>query len=203
MNPVELIKLNLLLEYALDVDGCLIPRGEANVGGVPRFLLASYEGGCLRYFCHSLPVGLRTRLRALPPDQVFKHPTRVGRILAEDRPCLEMWNGKGYIFERIATPNEFPDVLARENSFVIVVGGKPVSRAWTVRGDDRAEEVAVETTPEYRGHGYARQVTAAWAYQVLSAEKVAFYSHSRENLASRALARSLGLIQYATVIEFR
>ena len=77
-----------------------------------------------------------------------------------------------------------------------------MSWAWTSQESDQAAELAVETEPEYRRRGYARQVVAAWATHVLQENKVAFYSHEVDNTASEALARSLGVVQYAVVTTY-
>jgi hypothetical protein len=53
-----------------------------------------------------------------------------------------------------------------------------------------------------RRRGYARQVVAAWATYVLGEGKVAFYSHEAGNVASEALARSLGVAQYAVMTNY-
>ena len=58
------------------------------------------------------------------------------------------------------------------------------------------------TLPEFRRRGYARQVTAAWAHDIQQQDKVPFYSHRLSNLASQAVARSLGLIPFQTAVAY-
>jgi len=50
--------------------------------------------------------------------------------------------------------------------------------------------------PEHRRRGYGRQVAAAWAHHVMKQGRVAFFSHVHGNMASRALASSLGVVEY-------
>jgi GNAT acetyltransferase-like protein len=80
--------------------------------------------------------------------------------------------------------------------------GHPVSRAWSARQSDRADECAVETIEAFRRQGLASEVVAAWMNAGLAAGKVPFYSHAASNDASRALAVHLGLEHVFTVFAF-
>jgi predicted GNAT family acetyltransferase len=90
------------------------------------------------------------------------------------------------------------DVGYREAMFAVVIDGHAVSIAASVRTSLSADEVGVETAPAYRGLGYARQAVTAWARAVRSMKRIALYSTSWDNVASQALARSLGLTVYGT-----
>lgn len=52
----------------------------------------------------------------------------------------------------------------------------------------------VHTDLAHRRRGYAAQVASAWADGVTASGRVAFYSHLRDNHASRALPTRLGRI---------
>lgn len=80
----------------------------------------------------------------------------------------------------------------------IVEDGAAVSLCFSSRLTDCAAEAGLETDPAYRGSGYAPRVVAAWAVEVRSSGRVPLYSTSWDNYASQAVARKLGLIQYAT-----
>ncbi len=54
----------------------------------------------------------------------------------------------------------------------------------------------LETFEEYRGRGYVPAVVAEWARAVRATGRIPLYGTSWDNLASRAVARKLGLIQY-------
>jgi predicted GNAT family acetyltransferase len=56
----------------------------------------------------------------------------------------------------------------------------------------------VETLEGYRGRGYAPMVVAAWARAVRETGRIPLYSTSRNNRASEAVARKLGLVQYGS-----
>ena len=81
--------------------------------------------------------------------------------------------------------------------------GVVAARAWTTADSARATEVEVETHPDFRRRGYARQVVAAWAADALASGKAVFYSHVSANDASRGVARSLGLTWLSDEVEYR
>jgi RimJ/RimL family protein N-acetyltransferase len=80
--------------------------------------------------------------------------------------------------------------------------GEPVSWAWSSRTNAKAAELAIETKPAFRRRGFARQVAAAWARYQLQQQKIAFYSHLHDNLPSRALAASLGVVHIMDVVGY-
>jgi predicted GNAT family acetyltransferase len=82
----------------------------------------------------------------------------------------------------------------------MVVDGAAVSMCSCARLTDRAAQASLETLEAYRGRGYAAVVVAAWARAVRDSGRIPFYSTPHDNVASQAVARKLGLIQYA--VEF-
>ena len=83
-----------------------------------------------------------------------------------------------------------PAVVVREQ-------GESVSVCHCARRGPRAAEAGVETIEAARGRGHARAAVAAWAAHVRAAGRLPLYSTWWENLASRAVAESLGAIAYA------
>jgi RimJ/RimL family protein N-acetyltransferase len=79
----------------------------------------------------------------------------------------------------------------------MVVDGGAVSLCYSCRLTERAAEAGLETMESYRGRGYAPAVTAAWARAIRDSGRIPFYSTSWDNLASQAVARKLGLVQFA------
>lgn len=90
-----------------------------------------------------------------------------------------------------------------EPCLVIVVEGMAVALCYSARLTDRAAEAGVETLEPYRGRGYASTVVAAWARAVRGTGRTPLYSTSWDNLASQAVARKLGLIQYGSDLSVR
>jgi ribosomal protein S18 acetylase RimI-like enzyme len=75
-----------------------------------------------------------------------------------------------------------------------LVDGRVVSICHTPRPmSDRAAECGVWTHPDYRGRGYASEVTAVWADILRPSGRYLFYSTLPENLASQRVADRLQL----------
>lgn len=199
LDALDLIRLNTEIENAFNADGDLVPLpGKASV------LLAIHQhwAGYVTHFGHQLPPEIRHQLRALDPERVLHDHARVQRIISAHAVCSHVFAAKAYYFAHVPTAEEQPDVMFRQGAYVVLVGGEPVSRAWTQDGSDHAAELAVETLPAFQRRGYGRQVVAAWAAHVMAQGKVAFYSHQIGNMASEALARSLGVVQYAISVAY-
>jgi len=82
-----------------------------------------------------------------------------------------------------------------------VIDNKAVAICRTVRRSSLGLEGGVDTTLEYRKRGFGAQTVASWATKVWSLGFIPCYSTQWENKASLALARKLGMIQYATDIN--
>jgi predicted GNAT family acetyltransferase len=84
--------------------------------------------------------------------------------------------------------------------WAVKVKGRIVTTCRSLQENAECAEAYIFTIPEFRHHGYGRQTAAAWAADVIRAGKVALYSFRKDNLPSRALARSLGLETFAEVV---
>jgi hypothetical protein len=195
----ELIRQNIEIENEITPEGDLkpLPGKESAL-----FSINHYKDGYVAYFRYDIPSSIRERIRSLSPEQALHDFETVSQILAEYVPCGKVFAGHGCYFANIPKPTEYPDVILHKGCYVIMVDGKPVSRAWTQNENEHAAELAVETLPMFRRHGYARQVVAAWAVEVMRAGKIAFYSYRIDNPASEALAKSLDVVQYATTVGY-
>jgi len=87
----------------------------------------------------------------------------------------------------------------RERSPILAVfhEGCPVSICFCARLSETAVEAGVETARAFRGRGFAPRVTAAWAAAIRASGRTPLYSTSWNNQGSLAVARKLGLTQYA------
>ena len=88
------------------------------------------------------------------------------------------------------------DVERGTKLFVRMVDGRAVSVCASVRETPHYHEAGVETLEDHRGHGYAADVAAAWASELISSKLIPLYSTSWENIASRSVAKKLGLRMY-------
>jgi hypothetical protein len=86
----------------------------------------------------------------------------------------------------------------RRPCYAVIRDGAAISMCFSSRRSPRAAEAGVETLEAHRGNGYATAVTAAWAQAVREEGLTPLYSTSWDNVASRAVARRLCLIQYGT-----
>jgi GNAT superfamily N-acetyltransferase len=198
MNPIDLIHLQITLEYTLDDLGRLVPIPGLREQGL--YIVYRYPGGYIPYFCHYLSEDLCDGLRNLGGEQAFEIPMAIEWMIQKYLPGKF---GGCFISEHLPhrpEPSEFPLVVKRGEQLVVLVDDVPVCRAWSEHSNAQCAEVAVETHPEHRGKGYARQAVAAWAYDVIESGRVALYSYKMDNHASKALVRSLGAAWYADVV---
>ena len=198
MNPLDLIRLQITLEYQLDALGRLVPFPGSSEQGL--YIVYRYAGGCTAFFDHRLPESLCEQLRGLGCEQTFEAPGNVQRVVQAYTPCRFEGRFVSEYLPRLPEAAEFPLVSQQQGQFVVRVDGEPVCRAWSERGNDACAEVAVETHPDHRRQGYARQAVAAWASDVIGSGRVALYSYKAGNESSRALAHSLGAVWYADVV---
>jgi RimJ/RimL family protein N-acetyltransferase len=194
-------------------------------GGVaPRFFLGRTAEGNLPRFGTDLPDELARKLeelclkepssRELAPEPV--HLPQYLSLLGSHAPIDRIWTGPAYWFSKHVTllgpatvireenadllrgglESWLPDVPHRRPFLAIVEDGRAVSVCASVRITQAAHEAGVETLPSHRGRGHARSAVAAWANAVRATGAIPLYSTSFDNRASRAVARSLGLVLF-------
>jgi GNAT superfamily N-acetyltransferase len=213
VDPLHLIQLQLAIEcIGLDDDGLLVRIPGPDPDEIARVYAYRHEGGYIAYCRCDVPASLREQVQALGAEAAFHGRGAVKALLAADAPCTEVGVFHTYVFPDTSNPNQFPDVVhlgeihrelieayhagmnvAERAVFAVIRDGMIVSTCGSVRENEGAGECYVFTLPEYRRRGYGRQVTAAWGYHLGEQGKVAFYSHTEENTASRAVSRSLSL----------
>lgn len=84
----------------------------------------------------------------------------------------------------------------REPVCAVIEDGFAVSLCYSSRLTPLVAEAGLETLAAYRGRGYAPAVVAAWAQAVRDTGRTPLYGTTWDNLASQAVARKLGLVQY-------
>jgi RimJ/RimL family protein N-acetyltransferase len=191
----------------------------------PRFFLGRTRAGNVWRFRADLPENLIRELGSLctdePPlsnelDEPPRHAERYVRLLETDAPVEKVSKGPAYYFAENIAPSRQPVAVTEKDAeslqggfeelieeisawqpFVAYIeDGRAVSVCRSVRITPEAHEAGVETLPDFRGKGYAKDVTAEWARRVRAAGALPLYSTSWENKASQALARKLRLECY-------
>jgi shikimate kinase/GNAT superfamily N-acetyltransferase len=196
LSAIYHVRLNLGIENTFPMARRVTPKQERELA-----LMAVYRHahGFERYYYANLPAVLHARLEEIPPAYALDEPEQVLASLREVYPRAEVFCAHTYVFSRSPDPEAYPDVVYRSKGYEVLVHGQTVSRAWSPDESETAAELAVETHPNYRRQGYARQAASAWAAANLAAGKMPFFSHRLGNQASQELARSMGVEHYAQV----
>ncbi len=223
-SSLALMQLQVVALFRHDARGRLVATNAAGDPPAPRFFLGRTAGGSVFRVRHDLPdsvvAALAAIVRAEPADldlgDLPRGYDRLCAVLREHAPIRQTYVGPAFWFPTeppvppgvvaVDVANQhllersfadlIPDLATIQPVRAIVVGGAAVSVAHSSRWSPRAAEVGVETVPEYRGRGYATAVVAAWAAAVRQRGRIPLYSTTRDNLASRGVARRLGLAMY-------
>jgi hypothetical protein len=208
---------------------CINEPGNA-VAPAPRMYLGRTRGGNIWRFRADLPAGLVGELDSLCADeptldsefnQPPRHVERYLGLLEKHAPCKQPSGGPAYQFsDEVVTASQPLDInennpekladgfddfvteLPAWQPFVAhLESNRAVSICRSVRITPEAHEAGVETLPEFRGNGYAKEVVAGWAQRVWSIGAVPLYSTSWENKASQSVAGKLGLKFYGADFE--
>ena len=197
------------------------PQGGAPA---PRLFLGRTPQGNVWRFRADLPDILIEELDALCVDEPVgedlhskpRHFDAYVRILEAHAPVKDLWMGPAYQFTEYFEPSRdllaitetnaemlrggFEELVAElpdwQPFLAIVEENRAVSVCRSVRITPDAHEAGVETLPDFRGKGYARDVVAGWASLVQSMGVIPLYSTSWENTASQAVANKLHLVPY-------
>jgi hypothetical protein len=192
----------------------------------PRLFVGRTREGLIWRFRHDLPESLVAELEVMlaaePVTADLSRPLRcleaVQATLTRAGPLSGMWSGPAWRF-----PDEMPtselkvipvtpandelvrllspiltadEVPCRQPCLALLDDGRLASLCFSARNTPIAAEAGVETLEEFRGRAYAPAVVAAWARAVRWEGRIPLYSTSWDNLASRSVARSLGLVLY-------
>lgn len=226
VSDIELIKIQVKTLFTQDENGSLRHINEpiGDVEPAPRFFFGYTNEGSICKFRHDLPDNVVMQLKEVAaaepmPVNSQKIPKGDGQfkaILQRHAPIERVWVGPAYRFPEYITPptnvvqlscenvgllkGDFTEMVSELNSslpyLAIVENAQVVSVCRSVRLSSLAHEAGVDTRVGYRRRGYARSVVAAWALAVLDLNLIPLYSTSWDNVASRGVARRLGLVQY-------
>lgn len=220
-----LLLLHVRALFVHDACSRLLSVNEPGGGApAPRFYLGRTRSGNLWRFRADLPDGLISSLEALCADEPVnvdldrkpRHQEAYMRLLAGHAPVKEVSTGPAYHMATCPVPSRplqllgeadaaklsggfeglVPELPAWQPFLGCVEAGRAVSVCRSVRITPDAHEAGVETLEGSRGKGYARDAVAGWAHAVRVRGAVPLYSTSWDNVASRALAKKLGLELY-------
>jgi GNAT superfamily N-acetyltransferase len=225
MDDRTLVDLSAETSSVYDARGRILHSNAPDRLPPPRLALTCTATSYQVRFGASVPDELARELAAIVererPDGTLTIPTplqkRLRTVLERHAPIQEEGGGPGYYFpEGIVAPDNVVEIteanldLARDTFpwmlrefagwapyFAVVEDGAVVSVCFNARTGPRAAEAGLFTHPEYRGRGYAVDVTRAWGAATRAAGLVPLYSTSWDNLASQAVAWMAGLIQYS------
>jgi hypothetical protein len=196
----------------------------------PGLFLGRTQAGNVWRIRADLPESLTQELDLLCADEPAlnadfrvppRHAERYLRLLVNHASFEKVSAGPAYYFPVDVSPLRQPVAVTEKDSenlgggfeklvaelptwqpFVVLMDeGHAVSVCRSVRITPKVHEAGVETLPDFRGKGYARDVTAEWARQVRAVGAIPLYSTSWENTSSQAVARKLGLACYGTDFE--
>lgn len=194
----------------------------------PRMFFGRTHAGNIFRFRDDLPGGLAEELSMLCTDEPpvvdnFNvppvHLKKYLQLLETHMPVKGIEMGPAYHFAKNITPPSATLLAVTENNAGVLHGGfqamvaelaawqpfvalieqgRAVSICRSVRITPEAHEAGVETLPEHRGRGHARDVVAGWARLVLAAGAMPLYSTSWKNTSSQAVTQKLGMRCFGT-----
>lgn len=206
LDSLELFQIWFELEcIGFDDDNRLMQTPGSTCDDVEHVVVAEFSFGPRAFVSRELNDWVARGILMLP-DEVLTDENKVKGIVYAFYPEIEVRKETTYKLEAssIDTPDVtfLGDTKDTFDTFAVIQDGQIVSRAWSVRRNYRAAEIAVETTESHRRKGYGRQVVAAWAHHQHSLGKVGIYSHRDGNIESQALAKSAFARQFVRVVSY-
>jgi hypothetical protein len=219
MSDLELMEIHVHVLFEHDDNGRLTVLNEPPKDIAPLVFIGTTRLGSVIRYSNTLDAKLVEGLEKAfdtEPDE------RLGKVLTlvnKERPIHDVWFGPAYVFPSIEAgtcpritqvtnenkeilqplfPYTFEDFDYKQPCYVIIEDNMPVSICCSARQTSRAAEASLFTHGNYRGRGYGVDVAKAWAAEVQKQGRLALYSTSWNNFASRAVAKKLQLIEHGT-----
>ena len=225
LTDQELMAIHVQVLFTHDAHSRLLCINEPGGGApAPRLFLGRTRMGNLWRFRADLPEILIEELEALCVDEpvgteLHSSPLHVEsyvRLLETHAPGHELWMGPAYHFTEHREPSRTLIAITEMNAellhggfekliaelpawqpfLALIEKNRAVSVCRSVRITSTAHEAGVETLPDFRGRGYAKDVVAGWAHAVQAMGAIPLYSTSWENTASQVVAKKLHLVPY-------
>lgn len=207
LNPRELLEIQAATLFRLNATGQLVCVNEPGDRAAPRVFIGIAATG-ERF----------VRIRADVAGEVLEAVERCSdeqAILACVESARTGHRGPAFVFdEEVDAPSDVVgvtdplrlhpalaswtvDIQRGTALYGVEREGQVVAICYSSREGEQACEAGVETAPEWRGQGLGRLAVLGWAASIQRSGRLAFYSTTHENLASRRLAASLGLRYFA------
>ena len=224
-SAYELLRLQVDALFVHDASGRLLRINEPDINPAPRFFLGRSSAGNLWRTRFDLPADLASELERLASTEPVisdlraapQHEADYRKLLEHHAPVTGTHAGPAYALpqgpasrEAVTIMPENVSVLQPHFDWLVttladyapvsaaVVDGVAVAICFCSRLTAQVCEAGVFTEPNSRGQGYATEAVRGWAAQVRAVAKQPLYSTSWDNLASQAIARKLGGVQYGT-----
>ncbi len=216
MNFEELHRIQIRLEgLRLDSEGYLerwrdMPGGESSPP--PRVVAADYGAKQSVYFGSGIDREIEKLIRGLPVRSLLECDGRVFDILERQKKVTGHAEFRTYSISSGCSVQLSPKVQMLSSGderlrgfdngffgneydsvFAVFAESTIASAAVSSREDGTAAELWVYTPPQYRRQGLAAQAANAWLRNVVDRGLIPFYSHLKNNKASRRLAESMHL----------
>ncbi|MEC0126696.1 GNAT family N-acetyltransferase [Paenibacillus pabuli] len=215
ISPLGLMQIQADTLYTMDDRKRLLSINEADGGQAPALFIGITSAGQCSYYHEQLPINLIEELgceSGLPLDI-----PKLIRMVETFKPVQSVWMGPAYAFpEKCGEwhPNvqlidrhrafqlaeHFPDLMehlsAKMPVAAYVIEGSAVAVCCSARVSTQGAEASLYTAPDFRGQGYAAEAVKCWQHHVKESGRIPLYSTSWDNVASQAVARKLGLIQF-------
>jgi hypothetical protein len=222
----ELMNIHVNALFTHDIDSRILYVNEPAGATIPapRMFLGRTSKGNVWRFHADLPASLLGKLKVLCADEPLstefnkspRHLETYIQLLERHAPIRRIAAGPAYHFPQYVKPSKnllaiteknaksleggFEELIADisvEQPFIALIDkNRAVSVCRSVRVTTEAHEAGVETLPDFRGKGYAKEVAAGWAQLVRASGAAPLYSTSWKNTASQAVAKKLQLKIY-------
>ena len=226
LSDLELLTLQTETLFVQNEAKRLLYTNEPDKPEAPRFFLGRTKQGHLCRFRDDVPGAIVRQLEEVVAKEAdgLENPLYLGAykdLLRQYGPIQSVWTGPAYRFPNMVQPStdvvtidetnvellnehfaDWKDVLPYQPCVAVVEKDNAVSICCSSRTSPQAAEAGLETAPTFRGRGYAVKVVSSWAAAVAKTGRIPLYSTSWDNEASRAVAKKLGLIMYATDLHF-
>ncbi len=229
LSDLQSIELHVAISFRHDAHGRLLAINEPEPDHpAPRLYLGRTTSGNIWRFRADLPDDLVEKLDALlrteaAATDLRQPPASLPDLVELLQPMQDLTRGPAWHFpEHLPITEEVvpisqDNVAVRQRYFpwtathladlqpcrAMLVDGDAVSLCFSSRNASAACAAGVFTVEGYRGRCYAPAAAASWANAVRESGRVPFYSTSWDNLASRAVAKKLGLVPYGVDLSIR